>query len=143
MPREHSTPQQGDHGSYQIRIRPRIPMSSVPFCLIPVDAEFDPWSRPYTDWLDYILSQNVTPLVISTSYGDDEQTGVHPCCFTKDLAGSPFIQSPQVLRRGPARDSLNLVTSHFCLPIFAKSEQAHAVFPCCFRPVMLELVMVI
>jgi hypothetical protein len=33
--------------------------------------------RPYQDWLDYILSQPNPPLAISTSYGDDEQTGGH------------------------------------------------------------------
>jgi tripeptidyl-peptidase-1 len=30
--------------------------------------------RPYTDWLDFVLAQPKLPLVISTSYGDDEQT---------------------------------------------------------------------
>ncbi|KAG6808099.1 hypothetical protein H0H93_000574, partial [Arthromyces matolae] len=29
---------------------------------------------PYTDWLDFVLARDDTPLVISTSYGDDEQT---------------------------------------------------------------------
>ncbi|KAG6891682.1 hypothetical protein C0992_010085 [Termitomyces sp. T32_za158] len=32
-------------------------------------------NEPYTDWLDFVLARNDTPLVISTSYGDDEQTG--------------------------------------------------------------------
>lgn len=27
------------------------------------------------DWIDYVLSQSNPPLTISTSYGDDEQTG--------------------------------------------------------------------
>lgn len=33
--------------------------------------------RPYADWLDYVLSQKDAdiPKSISTSYGDDEQTG--------------------------------------------------------------------
>ncbi|RDB20087.1 Tripeptidyl-peptidase sed2 [Hypsizygus marmoreus] len=31
-------------------------------------------NEPYTDWLDFILSQEKPPLSISTSYGDDEQT---------------------------------------------------------------------
>jgi len=33
-------------------------------------------NEPYTDWLDFVLSPSNedTPLVISTSYGDDEQT---------------------------------------------------------------------
>jgi len=31
-------------------------------------------NEPYTDWLDFVLSRNDTPLTISTSYGDDEQT---------------------------------------------------------------------
>ncbi|KAF9464794.1 subtilisin-like protein [Collybia nuda] len=31
-------------------------------------------NEPYTDWLDFILSQSNPPLSISTSYGDDEQT---------------------------------------------------------------------
>jgi len=33
--------------------------------------------RPYTDWLDFVLAQPQLPLVISTSYGDDEQTGMY------------------------------------------------------------------
>ena len=32
--------------------------------------------RPYTDWLDFVLEQENPPLTISTSYGDDEQTGL-------------------------------------------------------------------
>ncbi|KAG5721923.1 hypothetical protein E4T56_gene14935, partial [Termitomyces sp. T112] len=31
-------------------------------------------SRPYTDWLEFVLNRTDTPLVISTSYGDDEQS---------------------------------------------------------------------
>ncbi|KAK2466004.1 hypothetical protein APHAL10511_001645 [Amanita phalloides] len=31
-------------------------------------------NEPYTDWLDFTLSQPSLPLVISTSYGDDEQS---------------------------------------------------------------------
>ncbi|KAF8076737.1 subtilisin-like protein [Lyophyllum atratum] len=31
-------------------------------------------NEPYTDWLDFVLSRDDTPLSISTSYGDDEQT---------------------------------------------------------------------
>ncbi|KAI9434428.1 subtilisin-like protein [Lactarius indigo] len=32
-------------------------------------------NEPYGDWLDFILAQNSIPQVISTSYGDDEQSG--------------------------------------------------------------------
>ncbi|KAF8622126.1 hypothetical protein AX15_007258 [Amanita polypyramis BW_CC] len=31
-------------------------------------------NEPYTDWLDFVLSRSSVPFVISTSYGDDEQT---------------------------------------------------------------------
>ncbi|KAG2068082.1 subtilisin-like protein [Suillus decipiens] len=31
-------------------------------------------NEPYSDWLDYVLSQDPVPQTISTSYGDDEQT---------------------------------------------------------------------
>ncbi|KAJ3718019.1 peptidase S8/S53 domain-containing protein [Lentinula guzmanii] len=31
-------------------------------------------NEPYTTWLDFILAQDEIPLVITTSYGDDEQT---------------------------------------------------------------------
>ncbi|KAG6828490.1 hypothetical protein H0H92_007805 [Tricholoma furcatifolium] len=31
-------------------------------------------NEPYTEWLDFVLSQDHLPLVISTSYGDNEQT---------------------------------------------------------------------
>ena len=34
--------------------------------------------RPYTTWLDFVLAQPQLPLAISTSYGDDEQTGMFP-----------------------------------------------------------------
>lgn len=32
--------------------------------------------RPYGDWLDFVLKQDKIPLTISTSYGDDEETGM-------------------------------------------------------------------
>ncbi|KAL1721726.1 peptidase S8/S53 domain-containing protein [Schizophyllum commune] len=35
-------------------------------------------NEPYTEWLDFVLSQDDIPLVISTSYGDDEQTVPEP-----------------------------------------------------------------
>ena len=31
-------------------------------------------NEPYLDWLNFILAQDTVPQVISTSYGDDEQT---------------------------------------------------------------------
>ncbi|TFK66565.1 tripeptidyl peptidase A [Pluteus cervinus] len=31
-------------------------------------------NEPYSDWIDFVLSQENLPLTISTSYGDDEQT---------------------------------------------------------------------
>ena len=34
--------------------------------------------RPYTTWLDFVLNQTNLPLAISSSYGDDEQTGSYP-----------------------------------------------------------------
>ena len=34
--------------------------------------------RPYADWLDFVLNKPTLPYVISTSYGDDEQTGMLP-----------------------------------------------------------------
>ena len=34
--------------------------------------------RPYSTWLDFVLAQSHLPLAISTSYGDDEQTGTYP-----------------------------------------------------------------
>ncbi|KAH9171611.1 hypothetical protein EDB89DRAFT_1906888 [Lactarius sanguifluus] len=33
-------------------------------------------NEPYSEWLDYVLAEENVPLVISTSYGDDEQIGV-------------------------------------------------------------------
>ncbi|KAE8440969.1 hypothetical protein EG329_006158 [Mollisiaceae sp. DMI_Dod_QoI] len=41
----------------------------VPDLLTPTNT-----NEPYLDWLNYILALNSTPQVISTSYGDDEQT---------------------------------------------------------------------
>lgn len=41
----------------------------VPDLLTPTDT-----NEPYLDWLNYVLALNSTPQVISTSYGDDEQT---------------------------------------------------------------------
>ncbi|KAL0580736.1 hypothetical protein V5O48_001294 [Marasmius crinis-equi] len=32
-------------------------------------------NEPYNDWIDFALAQENVPLVISTSYGEDEQTG--------------------------------------------------------------------
>jgi len=34
----------------------------------------DPGNEPYLTWLNYALKQRILPQVISTSYGDDEQT---------------------------------------------------------------------
>jgi len=36
------------------------------------------YRRPYAVWLDFVLRRKDTPLVVSTSYGDDEQTGMRP-----------------------------------------------------------------
>ncbi|KUJ06660.1 tripeptidyl peptidase-like protein [Mollisia scopiformis] len=41
----------------------------VPDLLTPTDT-----NEPYLTWLNYVLALNSTPQVISTSYGDDEQT---------------------------------------------------------------------
>ncbi|KAF8802988.1 subtilisin-like protein [Phlegmacium glaucopus] len=45
---------------------------SPPF--IPDDLTPQNTNEPYQDWLDFVLAQEHLPLVISTSYGDDEQT---------------------------------------------------------------------
>ncbi|KAF8806308.1 subtilisin-like protein [Phlegmacium glaucopus] len=45
---------------------------SPPF--IPDDLTPQNTNEPYTDWLDFVLAQPKVPLVISTSYDDDEQT---------------------------------------------------------------------
>lgn len=41
----------------------------TPDLLTPTDT-----NEPYLDWLNYVLALNSTPQVISTSYGDDEQS---------------------------------------------------------------------
>ncbi|PPR02665.1 hypothetical protein CVT24_002148 [Panaeolus cyanescens] len=41
---------------------------------IPDIDETEDDNEPYTTWLDFVLSQRNPPLVISTSYSDDEQT---------------------------------------------------------------------
>jgi subtilase family serine protease len=41
----------------------------IPDLLTPTDT-----NEPYNVWLNYILAQDNVPQVISTSYGDDEQT---------------------------------------------------------------------
>ncbi|KAJ7437141.1 tripeptidyl peptidase A [Mycena galericulata] len=41
----------------------------IPDFNTPVDS-----NEPYTEWLDFVLAHPNPPLVISTSYGDDEQT---------------------------------------------------------------------
>ena len=40
--------------------------------------------RPYTTWLDFVLAQPQLPFAISTSYGDDEQTGMCPLELSVD-----------------------------------------------------------
>ncbi|KAI9443995.1 tripeptidyl peptidase A [Lactarius indigo] len=42
-------------------------------------------NEPYLDWLDFILNQQKIPQVISTSYGDDEQTV--PVDFARRVCG--------------------------------------------------------
>lgn len=43
------------------------------------------------DWLDYVLSQSDPPLTISTSYGDDEQTGPILISYGDSLFTSAFL----------------------------------------------------
>ncbi|KZT58500.1 subtilisin-like protein [Calocera cornea HHB12733] len=45
---------------------------SPPFT--PDDAESSNTNEPYADWLAYVLALDELPAVVSTSYGDDEQT---------------------------------------------------------------------
>lgn len=40
-------------------------------------------------WLDFVLAQEKVPQTISTSYGDDEQTGKLFVCFSESLFGHP------------------------------------------------------
>lgn len=74
--------------------------SSICFCGV-ASAYVAP--RPYADWLDYILSQKDSeiPKSISTSYGDDEQTGAlilitapaHPYATSVKLFLNPLSSS--------------------------------------------------
>ena len=52
--------------------------------------------RPYIAWLDFVLSQHHLPLAISTSYGDDEQTGTCPLKLSVDTV-SNLNNSPKEL----------------------------------------------
>jgi tripeptidyl-peptidase I len=50
--------------------------------------------RPYTTWLDFVLAQPHLPLAISTSYGDDEQTGTYSSRLSA-IAGSNRTTVPK------------------------------------------------
>jgi hypothetical protein len=69
------------------------------WCFLQLLSQFF-FLRPYTEWLDFILSHPNPPLTISTSYGDDEQTGkdseIHPILnvykfFLQFQSPSPFV----------------------------------------------------
>ena len=64
--------------SYPMPWRHRILMSMCNLCVFCRCLGLTLPYRPYADWLDFVLAQPELPLAISTSYGDDEQTGMYP-----------------------------------------------------------------
>jgi tripeptidyl-peptidase-1 len=55
--------------------------------------------RPYSEWLDSVLNNPNTPLTISTSYGDHEQTGIpsiraRPEPLTIDYCSARIVCAP-------------------------------------------------
>ncbi|KAH8829183.1 subtilisin-like protein [Flagelloscypha sp. PMI_526] len=65
---------------------------SPPF--IPSELTPDNTNEPYADWLDFVLSKRTVPYVISTSYGDEEQT------VPRDYAIRVCKQMAQLAARG-------------------------------------------
>jgi tripeptidyl-peptidase-1 len=51
-----------------------------------IAAGEDPGNEPYLAWANYVLAQKFVPQVISTSYGDDEQTV--PIAYAKRVCNS-------------------------------------------------------
>ena len=83
--------------------------------------------RPYTTWLDFVLAQPQLPLAISTSYGDDEQTGMCPLELTVDtvskLNNSTSELCPTCMRRlCSVRCAVTFIMSDFILSDFAEND---------------------
>lgn len=67
--------------------------------------------RPYTTWLDFILDQTNPPVTISTSYGDDEQTGMFYSFFHQQCLINA-LQFPRALLNAFVQDSHNSVRKY-------------------------------
>ena len=65
-------------------------------------------NEPYLDWLNFILAQETIPQVITTSYGDDEQT-VCPLEFWLEVG--PTYNTTRSGSKGLRRQSLQYVCS--------------------------------
>jgi hypothetical protein len=74
MARQHSGRQEVAHLLYRTPSRPPIPMSQSPLQIYLLFKNC--FVRPYAEWLAFVTTHPNTPLTISTSYGDNEQTGI-------------------------------------------------------------------
>ena len=52
------------------------------------------YADPYNEWLDFVLAHDDTPHVISTSYGDNELTGMPPSPSTRRFEGQLLSYGP-------------------------------------------------
>ena len=77
----------------------------IPDVLTPTDS-----NEPYTEWLDFVLSQKTLPQTISTSYADDEQTGMF-CAFCGEAEKVDIFASSQSLSASPSASATDLHSS--------------------------------
>ena len=76
--------------------------------LTPTDS-----NEPYTEWLDFVLSQKTLPQTISTSYADDEQTGML-CAFCGKTEKVDIFASLQFRSASPSASATDLHSSVSC-----------------------------
>ena len=69
--------------------------------------------RPYAEWLAYVNAQPALPLTISTSYGDDEQTGTWNIVIMLFAVADKLLQFRPVMLVVYATNLLNLVCTYF------------------------------
>lgn len=67
-------------------------------------------NEPYLTWVNWALAQSILPQVISTSYGDDEQTAPYSCRLYQTLAGVAKAQALPCYLNGLANRSVDAVT---------------------------------
>lgn len=69
------------------------------------------------EWLAYVDAQPALPLTISTSYGDDEQTGILNTVVMLFAAANKLLQFRPIMLVEYATNLVNLVCTYFRIEV--------------------------